>query len=129
MFGVNFDVFIFFCLIKVCVVLKNFRGVEFFKDMVYCCGMECNEFVVSFLIKVYFECGKIDVVSELFGKVGKRDCVIWNVMFNGYVKCGDLDSVVKGFSVMRMDEISLNVVIFDCVLLVCVFKLLIDFGV
>ncbi|CAF2070261.1 unnamed protein product [Brassica oleracea var. botrytis] len=129
MFGVSPDVSTFPCLVKACVALKNLRGVEFLKDTVSRRGMECNEFVASSLIKAYLEYGKIDASSELFGKVGKRDCVIWNVMLNGYAKGGDLDSVVKWFSAMRMDEISPNVVTFDCVLSVCASKSLIDLGV
>ncbi|KAG2244565.1 hypothetical protein Bca52824_093576 [Brassica carinata] len=129
MFGVSPDVSTFPCLVKACVALKSLRGVEFLRDTVSRRGMDCNEFVASSLIKAYLEYGKIDVASELFGRVGKRDCVIWNVMLNGYAKCGDLDSVVKGFSVMRMDKISPNVVTFDCVLSVCASKSLIDLGV
>lgn len=129
MSGVSPDVSTFPCLVKACVALKNLRGVEFLKDTVSRRGMDCNEFVASSLIRAYLEYGKIDVASELFGRVGKRDCVIWNVMLSGYAKCGDLDSVMKGFSAMRMDKISPNVVTFDCVLSVCASKSLIGLGV
>ncbi|CAH8367297.1 unnamed protein product [Eruca vesicaria subsp. sativa] len=66
---------------------------------------------------------KIGAARELFGKVEKRDCVIWNVMLNGFAKCGDLDSG------MRMDGIRPNAVTFDCVLSLCAYKSLIDLGV
>ncbi|AEE84437.1 Pentatricopeptide repeat-containing protein [Arabidopsis thaliana] len=128
-FGVSPDVSTFPCLVKACVALKNFKGIDFLSDTVSSLGMDCNEFVASSLIKAYLEYGKIDVPSKLFDRVLQKDCVIWNVMLNGYAKCGALDSVIKGFSVMRMDQISPNAVTFDCVLSVCASKLLIDLGV
>ncbi|KAH0901798.1 hypothetical protein HID58_041301 [Brassica napus] len=105
MFGVSPDVSTFPCLVKACVALKNLRGVEFLKDTVSRRGMECNEFVASSLIKAYLEYER------------------------SMPRGGDLDSVVKWFSAMRMDEISPNVVTFDCVLSVCASKSLIDLGV
>ncbi|KFK28709.1 hypothetical protein AALP_AA7G036800 [Arabis alpina] len=128
-YGVSPDVSTFPCLVKACVGLKSFRGIGFFRDTVSCVGMDCNEFVASSLIKAYLEYGKIDVASELFDRVREKDCVIWNVMLNGYAKFGVLESVFKGFSVMRMDGISPNAVTFDCVLSVCASKLLTDLGV
>ncbi|CAA7054634.1 unnamed protein product [Microthlaspi erraticum] len=127
-YGVSPDVSTFPCLIKCCVALKNLRGIEFFSDKVSSLGMDCNEFVASSLIGAYVEHGKIDAASQLFGKVSKKDCVIWNVMLNGYAKCGDFDSVVKGFSEMRMEQISPNAVTFDCILSVCASMSLIDLG-
>ncbi|XP_010434198.1 PREDICTED: pentatricopeptide repeat-containing protein At4g21300 isoform X2 [Camelina sativa] len=113
---------------QACVALKNFKGIEFLCRTVSSLGMDCNEFVASSLIKAYLEYGKIDVAGELFGRVLQKDCVIWNVMLNGYAKWGALDSVIKGFSAMRMDQISPNAVTFDCVLSVCASKSLIDLG-
>ncbi|XP_010449091.1 PREDICTED: pentatricopeptide repeat-containing protein At4g21300-like [Camelina sativa] len=126
--GVSPDVSTFPCLVKACVALKNFKGIEFLSGTVSSLGMDCNEFVASSLIKAYLEYGKIDVAGELFGRVRLKDCVIWNVMLNGYAKCGASDSVIKGFSAMRMDQISPNAVTFDCVLSVCASKSLIDLG-
>ncbi|VVB12219.1 unnamed protein product [Arabis nemorensis] len=128
-YGVCPDVSTFPCLVKACVGLKNFRGIGFLRDTVSSLGMDCNEFVASSLIKAYLEYGKIDVASKLFDRVSQKDCVIWNVMLNGYAKCGASDSVVKGFCEMRMDRISPNAVTFDCVLSVCASKSLIDLGV
>lgn len=128
-FGVSPDVSTFPCLVKACVALKNFKGIEFLRDTVSSLGMDCNEFVASSLIKAYLEYGNIDVAGKLFDRVRQKDCVIWNVMLNGYAKCGASDSVIKGFSVMRMDQISPNAVTFDSVLSVCASKLLIDLGV
>ncbi|CAH2078382.1 unnamed protein product [Thlaspi arvense] len=128
-YGFRPDVSTFPCLIKACVALKNFKGIEFLRHTVSSLGMDCNEFVASSLIKAYLEYGKIDVARKFFDKVRQRDCVIWNVMLNGYAKCGDSDSVMKWFSAMRMDQISPNAVTFDCVLSVCGSKSLIDLGV
>ncbi|XP_024005915.1 pentatricopeptide repeat-containing protein At4g21300 isoform X2 [Eutrema salsugineum] len=128
-YGVSPDVSTFPCLVKACVALKNFRGIEFFRYTVSSLGMDCNEFVASSLINAYLEYGKIDVASGLFDKVSKKDCVIWNVMLKGYAKWGASCSVIKGFSAMRMDQISPNAVTFDCVLSVCASKSLIDLGV
>lgn len=128
-YGVCPDVSTFPCLVKACVGLKNFRGIGFLRDTVSSLGMDCNEFVASSLIKAYLEYGKIDVASKLFDRVRQKDCVIWNVMLNGYAKCGASDSVIKGFSAMRMEQISPNAVTFDCVLSVCASKSLIDLGV
>uniref|UniRef100_A0A1J3G6J5 Pentatricopeptide repeat-containing protein n=4 Tax=Noccaea caerulescens TaxID=107243 RepID=A0A1J3G6J5_NOCCA len=127
-YGVSPDVSTFPCLIKSCVALKNLRGIEFLRDKASSLGMDCNEFVASSLINAYLEYGKIDAASHLFHRVSKKDCVIWNVMLNGYAKCGAFDSVVKGFSAMRMDEISPNAVTFNCVLSVCASMSLIDLG-
>ncbi|CAN8325470.1 unnamed protein product [Cochlearia groenlandica] len=127
--GVCPDVSTYPCLVKACGSLKSFRGIEFLRDTVSTLGMDRNEFVASSLIRAYLEYGKIGVASELFEKVCQKDCVIWNVMLNGYAKHRAYDSVIKGFSVMRMDGISPNAVTFDCVLSVCASNSLNDLGV
>ncbi|MQM08154.1 hypothetical protein Taro_041004 [Colocasia esculenta] len=44
------------------------------------------------LIHMYCQCGRIDLASELFNRMPRRNDVSWNSMIDGFAKCGDIVS-------------------------------------
>ncbi|WCJ43172.1 Tetratricopeptide repeat (TPR)-like superfamily protein [Euphorbia peplus] len=64
-----------------------------------------DEFVGSSLIKLYVKNDYLDDACWLFGKMPHKDCVLWNVMLHGFVKCGQPGRAIKAFEDMRNCEI------------------------
>ncbi|KQK12902.2 hypothetical protein BRADI_1g06766v3 [Brachypodium distachyon] len=76
-------------------------------------------YVGSALIKMYADAGLLDGAREVFDGMDERDCVLWNVMMDGYVKAGDVASAVGLFRVMRASGCDPNFATLACFLSVC----------
>ncbi|XP_030945975.1 pentatricopeptide repeat-containing protein At4g21300-like [Quercus lobata] len=98
--GISPDNYTFPCVIKACGGLNNVR-------------------LGSSLIKLYEENGCIGDARYLFDKMPHKDCVMWNIMLNGYVKNADSSSALQMFLGMRYSDIRPNSVTFACILSVC----------
>eukprot|EP00257_Ricinus_communis_P028232 XP_025015646.1 pentatricopeptide repeat-containing protein At4g21300 [Ricinus communis] len=97
-------------------------------DTIWLMGFNVDEFVGSSLIKLYAENGCIEDARRLFDKMPNKDCVLWNVMLNGFVKCGEPNSAVKVFEDMRNCQTKPNSITFASVLSICASEALSEFG-
>ncbi|KAF0914997.1 hypothetical protein E2562_033077 [Oryza meyeriana var. granulata] len=67
-------------------------------------GLDSDMFVGSALIKMYANGGLLWDARQVFDGMAERDCVLWNVMMDGYVKAGEVSSAVGLFGDMRASE-------------------------
>ncbi|XP_050220611.1 pentatricopeptide repeat-containing protein At4g21300 [Mercurialis annua] len=126
--GVFPDKYTFPPVIKACGGLNNVRLGMVVHDMMLSMGFDVDEFVGSSLIKLYAESGCVEDAYRLFGEMPKKDCVLWNVMLNGFVKCGELVSALKVFRDMRNCETKPNSTTFASVVSVCASEGMREFG-
>ncbi|XWS17976.1 hypothetical protein CRYUN_Cryun32bG0002700 [Craigia yunnanensis] len=126
--GVSPDNFTFPSVVKACSALNNVRFGTLIHEVIMLMGFEVNVFIGSSLINLYLENGYINRARTLFDKMSVRDCVLWNVMLNGYVKCGELDKAMEIFEEMRKGETKPNEVTFAAIFSVCASERIVDFG-
>ncbi|KAJ9163170.1 hypothetical protein P3X46_022868 [Hevea brasiliensis] len=126
--GVCPDKYTFPPVIKACGGLNNVRLGKMVHDTMFLMGFSVDEFVGSSLIKLYAENGCIEDARCLFGKMPHKDCVLWNVMLNGFVKCGESNSAILVFEEMRNCETKPNSTTFASVLSVCASEAMLQFG-
>ncbi|KAF6174778.1 hypothetical protein GIB67_031302 [Kingdonia uniflora] len=126
--GVLPDKYTFPYVIKACNGLSNVKLGRLVHENVCSMGLEMDVFVGSSLVKMYAENGLIDEARNLFDKIPMRDCVLWNVMLNGYVRNGELKEVIRLFGKMRLSEIKPDYATFACVLSVCATEKMVEFG-
>ncbi|XP_047071479.1 pentatricopeptide repeat-containing protein At4g21300 [Lolium rigidum] len=82
-------------------------------------GLDHDMYVGSALIKMYADAGLLGGAREVFDEMDERDCVLWNVMMDGYVKAGDVASAVGLFKSMRASGCDPNFATLACFLSVC----------
>ncbi|XVF23046.1 hypothetical protein REPUB_Repub13aG0004100 [Reevesia pubescens] len=126
--GVSPDNFTFPSVVKACSALNNVRFGILIHEVIMLMGFEVNVFIASSLIRLYLENGYIHRARTLFDKMPVRDCVLWNVMLNGFVKCGELDKALEIFEDMRKGETKPNEVTFAAICSVCASEGMVDFG-
>ncbi|KAJ7959727.1 Pentatricopeptide repeat-containing protein [Quillaja saponaria] len=115
-------------VIKACGGLHNVRLGKIVHDTIRLMGFEEDRFVGSSLIKLYADNGHIHDARCLFDKISQKDCILWNVMINGYMKNGDTTNAIRMFQEMRHCEIKPNSVTFASILSVCSTEVMIYFG-
>ncbi|KDP34853.1 hypothetical protein JCGZ_09141 [Jatropha curcas] len=126
--GVFPDKYTFPPVIKACSGLNNVRLGKIICDTMLLMGFSVDEFVGSSLIKLYAENGRIEDARFLFDKMPHKDCVLWNVMLNGFLKCGESITAIKVFEEMRSYETKPDSATFACVLSVCASEAMLEFG-
>ncbi|KAK6263596.1 hypothetical protein SCA6_019030 [Theobroma cacao] len=126
--GVSPDNFTFPSVVKACSGLNNVRFGTLIHEAIMSMGFEVNVFVGSSLINLYVENGHVDRARTLFDKIPVGDCVLWNVMLNGYVKCEELDKAMEIFEEMRKGETKPDEVTFAAIFSLCASEGMVDFG-
>ncbi|KAJ4981463.1 hypothetical protein NE237_032300 [Protea cynaroides] len=126
--GIPPDKYTFPYVIKACGSLASVKLGRMIHETIRLMGYETDVFVGSSLIKFYAENGSIDDARYLFDRMPEKDCVLWNVMLNGYVKNGDFGKSLEVFYKMRGDETKPNSVTFTCVLSICASEAMIEYG-
>ncbi|KAL5211022.1 hypothetical protein ABZP36_006645 [Zizania latifolia] len=79
-------------------------------------GLDCDMFVGSALIKMYADGGLLWDARQVFDGMSERDCVLWNVMMDGYVKAGDVPTAAGLFRNMRGSGCTPNFATLACFL-------------
>ena len=115
-FGVLPDNYIYPYVIKSCWGLSAFSLGRMIHGTIRSLGLEKDLRVGSSLIHMYAQDGRIGEAREVFDLMPERDCVLWNVMVDGYKKIGDKENAIELFCSMRMTEIRLDSVSFTTVL-------------
>ncbi|KAJ0963267.1 hypothetical protein J5N97_028389 [Dioscorea zingiberensis] len=116
------------CVLKSCCGLSAVGLGRLIHGMILSVGLEEDMYVGSSLIKLYAENACIDEARKVFDQMPERDCILWNVMIDGYVRNGDSGSAVQMFSRMRHSGIRPNYVSFVCILSVCASEGMLDSG-
>ncbi|XP_030523525.1 pentatricopeptide repeat-containing protein At4g21300 isoform X1 [Rhodamnia argentea] len=117
--GIYPDRYTYRYVIKACESLRRAVSYKLVHGMTDLMGGEVDRFVASSVIKFYAENGYIADARNTFDKMPHKDCVLWNVMLNGYLKNGDLQNAVGVFLEMRRGVIKPNSVTFAGILSVC----------
>ncbi|KAF2941644.1 pentatricopeptide repeat-containing protein At4g21300 isoform X1 [Oryza sativa Japonica Group] len=92
-------------------------------------GLDGDMFVGSALIKMYANGGLLWDARQVFDGMAERDCVLWNVMMDGYVKAGSVSSAVELFGDMRASGCEPNFATLACFLSVSATESDLFFGV
>ncbi|CAN6445233.1 unnamed protein product [Victoria cruziana] len=114
--GVLPDKFTFVYVLKACCSLSAVSFGRFVYRILISMGLDRDLFVGSTLIKLFAENNCLQVARQVFDKIYDRDCVLWNVMIDGYARNGDVFEALELFNVMRNSEVRHNSVTFLCVL-------------
>ncbi|KAI6680551.1 hypothetical protein NL676_034432 [Syzygium grande] len=126
--GIYPDRYTYPYVIKACESLSRAVSYKLVRGMIDLMGGEVDMFVASSVIKFYAENGCIADARDVFDKMPHKDCVLWNVMLNGYLKNGDSQNAVGVFLDMRKGEIKPNSVTFAGILSVCALEGMIGLG-
>ncbi|KAL6210897.1 hypothetical protein ACLB2K_016127 [Fragaria x ananassa] len=103
--------FTFPSVLKACSRIGNARVGISVHGMVVKFGFECDEFVVSSLVRMYVMCGVMEDAHLLFSRsVGdcgglsekkkEGNAVLWNLIVDGHVKLGEFSAVRELFDKM-----------------------------
>nr|CAD1819594.1 unnamed protein product [Ananas comosus var. bracteatus] len=128
-FGVAPDKYTYPYVIKACSGVSAVGLGRIIHGTICSIGLETDLFVGSSLIKMYAENGSIDEAREVFDQMPERDCVLWNVMIDGYVRSGDVGNAIGLFSDMRKMDCEPNFVTFACLLSVCAAEAMLKYGI
>ncbi|XP_038683441.1 pentatricopeptide repeat-containing protein At1g08070, chloroplastic-like [Tripterygium wilfordii] len=113
------DEFTFTCALKTCSKLRALsEGKQIHAHSVKC-GLVSNCFVQNTLIRMYANCGSMEVARQVFDALPERDIVAWNSLFSGYSKNGCWENVVKLFREMLELDFKFDGVTLICVLTAC----------
>lgn len=126
--GVFPDKFTFLPVIRACIGLNNVRLGRMIHDTIFLMGFDMDVFMGSSLIKLYAENGCVEDARCLFDKMPHKDCVLWNVIINGFVKCGETSGAIRLFKDMRYCETKPDSVTFVSILCVCGSEAIIEYG-
>ncbi|CAI9773326.1 unnamed protein product [Fraxinus pennsylvanica] len=128
-FGTWPDKYTFPYVIKACGGLRSVKLVTYIHGLIKDLGFEKDVYVGSALVKFYADNECIETAHRLFDKLPLRDSVLWNVMLNGFVKCGNpVDNVIGLFVEMRNSVVRPNSVTYACILSVCGSEATVGFG-
>ncbi|XP_016189214.1 pentatricopeptide repeat-containing protein At4g21300-like [Arachis ipaensis] len=117
--GVSPDKYTFPYIIKACGGSNNVALGKMVHNTIRSIGIHVDLFVGSALIKLYADNGCICDARQVFDELSVRDCVLWNVMLNGYVTSSDFNNAIETFQEMRNCYIKPNSVTFTCMLSLC----------
>ncbi|CAJ2676071.1 unnamed protein product [Trifolium pratense] len=123
------DKYTFPYVIKACGGLNNVKLCKMVHDLARSLGFHMDLFIGSSLIKLYTDNGYIHDARCVFDELPLRDCILWNVMLNGYVKNGDFKSALGTFQDMRNSYIKPNSVTFVCLSSVCATRGILGAGI
>ncbi|KAJ8758813.1 hypothetical protein K2173_000534 [Erythroxylum novogranatense] len=127
--GVCPDKYTFPAVIKACAGVNAVRLAKMVHDTISSVGFDVDAFMGSSLIKLYLENDCIDDARRLFDKLSYKDSVLWNVMLNGLVNFGELDSAIEMFRNMRNSGTKPDSVTFACLLSICASEGMIEYGI
>ncbi|XP_020680419.1 pentatricopeptide repeat-containing protein At4g21300 isoform X1 [Dendrobium catenatum] len=126
--GIFPDKYTFPYVIKSCCGLSAIGLGNHIHKMICQVGMEKDVFVGSSLIKMHADNGYIEEARKVFDRMPERDCVLWNVMMDGYVRVGDANNALEIFEWMMSSGSRPNYVTFSCVLSLCASQAILSYG-
>lgn len=67
--------------------------------------VKSDGYVQTALLRLYCGCGDLGVARQMFDEIPQRDVVKWNVLMNGYVKCGLAFECLSLFKDMLVSDV------------------------
>ncbi|KAL2493530.1 Pentatricopeptide repeat-containing protein [Forsythia ovata] len=111
------DEFTLPCAIKACANLGAVREGKMIHGLAFKLGFGSGSgvHVESSLVRLYSKCGDINSARKLFDKMIVKDLVSWNVLLDGYVKCGgeNIEVVLRLFDEMPEKDVFTWTVLID----------------
>lgn len=92
-------------VIKACTVSSMIQFGGLVHTNVLKCGLECDLYVRSSLIKFYANGNCLRSAKRVFDVYPERDVVCWNAMIDGYVKYGEMENARKVFDEMPCKDV------------------------
>lgn len=93
--------FTFPSVLKACAVTGRVREGKQVHGMVIKQGLDCDEFVLTNLVRMYVMCGVMSDAHILFKNFENlSNVVLWNVMMDGYIRFGDFSYARRLFDKM-----------------------------
>ncbi|KAH7574640.1 hypothetical protein ACOSQ2_009130 [Xanthoceras sorbifolium] len=96
--GICPDEYTFAPLLKACCGLCEVQVGEFVHGEVIRGGFERFGSIRIGVVELYTSFGEMEGASKVFGEMGQRDVVVWNLMIRGFCKRGDVD---RGLGLFR----------------------------
>ena len=109
----------FLGVLKACVGLRSPELGKLVHGTVRLMGMESDPYLGSALIKLYAENDCLDYARETFDEIPERDCIVWNVMIDGYARNKNYSEAFVLFDEMRRFGSPPNYATLSCILSIC----------
>ncbi|KZV27377.1 pentatricopeptide repeat-containing protein-like [Dorcoceras hygrometricum] len=106
-------------LVMSCAKSANLLHGKFIHGYILRKNVECDIFIWSSLVDLYFKCGCIMLTEKVFTMMPKTDVVSWNVMISGYVSAGCYFEALGIYNNMREARISPDAITFTSTLSAC----------
>lgn len=116
------------CVIKSVASLSALELGRLIHSTICSMGLETNIFIGSSLIKMYAENNGIGSAREVFDRMAEKDCILWNVMIDGYMRIHDYAHAFSLFDCMRLADTKPNSVTFACILSISASKGMLKHG-
>ncbi|KAK2992621.1 hypothetical protein RJ640_015977 [Escallonia rubra] len=116
--GVCVDKFTFSLVLKACSRMGLLKEGMQIHGLLRKFEFGSNVFLQNCLVCLYVKCGCVEYARQVFDRILERDSVSFNLMINGYVKSGMMDSASDLFDSMPLgmkNLISWNTMISGCV--------------
>lgn len=113
------DGFTFASMITGCARLGALSYAQWIHNLVIEKRIELNYILVSALIDMYANCGRINVAREIFESARRDDVSVWNAMINGLANHGLALDAFEVFSRMKMEYIFPDSITFIGILTAC----------
>ncbi|KAJ7525159.1 hypothetical protein O6H91_17G039400 [Diphasiastrum complanatum] len=82
-------------------------------------GLELDEVVGSNLIDMYVKCGSLEMASQVFDRLPRRNVLAWNAMIKGYAMHGHNQMSLIFFNNMQQEGTKCDGVTFVSILKIC----------
>ncbi|MCO5580048.1 hypothetical protein L7F22_033914 [Adiantum nelumboides] len=93
------------CVLQASSCLESLYQGKMFHALSFEIGLEKDLFVLSTMIHMYCQCGRLDDAVEVFNARREvRDVVIWRAMLTGFASCGHLKEAFQLFIQMQQQE-------------------------
>jgi pentatricopeptide repeat protein len=113
--GIESDEFTFASVLPSCANLAALEHGKEVHEAIIRDGFQCDVFIGSALLDLYFKCGSLQDACKVFDKMPEHDTVSTNVMLAGYTQNGLVKEALKLFHEMPdRDTVSWNTVIAGC---------------
>ncbi|KAH7421077.1 hypothetical protein KP509_13G039400 [Ceratopteris richardii] len=109
----------YLCILRACSsTLLIEKGLEAHADIVEE-GFENLPLVGSTLVDMYSKCGSLVEARDVFDSLICRDVFAWSALINGYTEHGLLEEAMLCVEEMQLEGLSLDPIMFLCILKAC----------
>ncbi|CAM6092735.1 unnamed protein product [Calypogeia fissa] len=117
--GLNLDKFSFIPAINACAKLRKLNEGRRIHDQIIRSGFDSDIYVSTSLIGMYAKCVCIEDALRIFNSMPTRNVFTWNVMIQGYAKCGEGQLALELYPQLQREGVEPNHVTFAGLLNAC----------